>query len=76
MPFRVYLSHSVAPHELGAIYGMAQLAEGRGLQAIVSDVEAGRYGAHLDRVFSLDDIVDAHRYMEENRATGKVVGVP
>ncbi len=37
MAFRVYLSHSVAPHELGAIYGMAQLAEGRGLQAIVSD---------------------------------------
>ncbi len=37
MAFRVYLSHSVAPHELGAIYGMAQLAEGRGLQPIVPD---------------------------------------
>ncbi|WP_394844849.1 zinc-binding dehydrogenase [Pendulispora brunnea] len=46
------------------------------LQDIVSDVEAGRYRPHLDRVFSLDQIVEAHRYMEENRATGKIVGVP
>jgi len=55
----------------------AKGAAGAGtLQAIVSDVEAGRYGAHLDRAFPLDEIAEAHRYMEENRATGKVVGVP
>ena len=37
MAFRVYLSHSVAPHELGAIYGMAELAERKGMQPIVPD---------------------------------------
>lgn len=46
------------------------------LRRIVGNVEAGVYGPHLDRVFRLDDVVAAHRYMEENRATGKVVLVP
>jgi NADPH:quinone reductase-like Zn-dependent oxidoreductase len=43
------------------------------LQRIVGDVEAGRYPPNLDRVFGLDEVVAAHRYLEENRATGKVV---
>ena len=30
----------------------------------------------LGPVFRLDDIVDAHRCMEENRAQGKIVVVP
>lgn len=30
----------------------------------------------LDRVFPLDQIGDAHAYMEQNRATGKIVVVP
>ncbi len=37
MALRVYLSHSVAPHELGAIYGMAELAQRRGMEPIVPD---------------------------------------
>jgi NADPH:quinone reductase-like Zn-dependent oxidoreductase len=43
------------------------------LQGIVDGVAAGRYHSNVDRVFALDDIVEAHRYMEANRATGKVV---
>lgn len=43
------------------------------LQRIVDGVAAGRYPTHLDRVFSFAEIVAAHRYMEESRATGKVV---
>ena len=43
------------------------------LQAFVDDVEAGRADAHLDRVFDLEEIVDAHRWMEANRAQGKLV---
>jgi hypothetical protein len=35
--FRVYLSHSVSPRELGAIYGMAELAAQKGMQPIVAD---------------------------------------
>ena len=43
------------------------------LQQIVDGVTAGRYRVNLDRVFPFEKIVEAHRYMEENRATGKLV---
>ncbi|WP_091311918.1 zinc-binding dehydrogenase [Amycolatopsis tolypomycina] len=46
------------------------------LQRIVGEVEAGTYRPHVDRVFPLDDIAAAHRYMEEDRAAGKLVVVP
>jgi len=43
------------------------------LQQIVRGIESGRLRSNLDRVFRFDDIVAAHRYMEENRSTGKLV---
>ncbi len=43
------------------------------LQRIVDGVAAGRYRTHLDRVFPFEQIVAAHRYMEESHAAGKVV---
>ena len=46
------------------------------LQRVVREVEAGVYRPNIDRVFGLDEIAAAHRYMEENQATGKVVVVP
>jgi NADPH:quinone reductase-like Zn-dependent oxidoreductase len=46
------------------------------LQRIVSQVEAGVYQPHVDRVFGLDEIVAAHRSMEANEATGKLVVMP
>jgi NADPH:quinone reductase-like Zn-dependent oxidoreductase len=46
------------------------------LQRIVHEVEAGAYRPNVDRVFDLADIVAAHRYMENNQATGKLVVVP
>lgn len=51
-------------------------AGARVLQRVVHEVEAGRYRPNLDRVFDLDDIVAAHRYMENNQAVGKVVVLP
>lgn len=45
-------------------------------QQIVDRVEDGRYRDVLDRTFPLAEIADAHRYMEDNRAAGKVVGLP
>jgi NADPH:quinone reductase-like Zn-dependent oxidoreductase len=45
-------------------------------QAIVDKVEDGRYADIIDRTFPLAEIADAHRYMEQNRAAGKVVGLP
>src|SRR5580698_2323468 len=46
------------------------------LQRVADQVEAGVYRPNLDRVFALDDIVAAHRYMENNEATGKLVMLP
>jgi NADPH:quinone reductase-like Zn-dependent oxidoreductase len=46
------------------------------LRRVVHEVEAGVYRPNVDRVFGLDDIVAAHRYMENNEATGKVVVMP
>jgi NADPH:quinone reductase-like Zn-dependent oxidoreductase len=46
------------------------------LRRVVHEVEAGVYRPNVDRVFGLDDIVAAHRYMENNEATGKLVVVP
>ena len=46
------------------------------LQEIVDLVEEGQVHANLDRTYALDDMAAAHAYMEANRATGKVVGIP
>jgi NADPH:quinone reductase-like Zn-dependent oxidoreductase len=46
------------------------------LQRVVHEVEADVYRPNVDRVFGLDDIAAAHRYMENNQATGKLVMVP
>ena len=43
------------------------------LQAFIDELEAGRTQSRVGRVFNLDDIVEAHRCMEENRAGGKIV---
>lgn len=49
---------------------------GEVMRDIVGAVETGRYRANLDRTFALEEIVAAHRHMEADAATGKVVGVP
>jgi NADPH:quinone reductase-like Zn-dependent oxidoreductase len=45
------------------------------LQRILDGVAAGRYPSHLDRVFPFEQLVDAHRYMEDSQAIGKVVAL-
>lgn len=45
------------------------------LQRIVDGVASGHYQAHLDRVFPFEQLVAAHREMEESRAVGKIVVV-
>ena len=46
------------------------------LQAYLDDVAAGVVPVSLDRTFQLDEIVEAHRYMEADRARGKLVVLP
>ena len=43
------------------------------LQSFVDAIEAGEAKVRTGPVFSIDDIVEAHRTMEENRAIGKIV---
>ncbi len=42
-------------------------------QAFLEAVEAGRIALRIGKVFSLVEIVEAHRFMESNRADGKIV---
>ncbi|HEU5266984.1 MAG TPA: zinc-binding dehydrogenase [Jatrophihabitans sp.] len=46
------------------------------LRRLIHDVEAGVHRPNIDRVFDLNDIVAAHRYMENDQAAGKLVVVP
>ena len=46
---------------------------GMPMQALIDQVAAGTLPVAVGRVFHLDDIVEAHRTMEENRARGKIV---
>jgi NADPH:quinone reductase-like Zn-dependent oxidoreductase len=43
------------------------------LDELVEQVAAGTLRVQVGRVFKLDDIFEAHRCMEENRASGKIV---
>ncbi|MFM0544909.1 zinc-binding alcohol dehydrogenase family protein [Paraburkholderia strydomiana] len=45
------------------------------LQSIAADIAAGRFNANPSRVFSFDEIHEAHRVMEANEANGKMVVV-
>ena len=46
---------------------------GSTLQQIIDRVEEGRYKLNLDRVFEMEEIVEAHQIMEQSRAKGKLV---
>lgn len=51
----------------------ASTGQGARLQRMVDAVAAGTYRLPIDRIFTLDDIAAAHRWMEESRAIGKIV---
>lgn len=43
------------------------------LQQVIDAVATGRFKPPIGRVFALDQIVEAHRAMEDNTAGGKIV---
>ena len=45
-------------------------------QKFITDVEAGKIRLNVSRVFTLNQIVQAHELMESNSASGKIVVVP
>ena len=46
---------------------------GRAVDFISGHLARGTLRPAIDRVFALDDIVEAHRYIESGRQTGKIV---
>ena len=45
----------------------------RAFQEFINIVEAGKIKLNVSKVFTLDEIVEAHKFMESNKATGKIV---
>ena len=43
------------------------------LQDFINEVEKGSIQLNIDKVFQLSNVSDAHQYMEDNKAKGKVV---
>jgi NADPH:quinone reductase-like Zn-dependent oxidoreductase len=48
----------------------------RGKRFIVDGVERGKLRPLIARTFRLDDIVQAHRFLESNEQVGKIVLTP
>ena len=67
--------HRVIPRtvKLTVYAGEAHDLDQGELQRFLEDVTEGRVSVNIDRVFKFDEIVEAHRYMESNHATGKLV---
>jgi NADPH:quinone reductase-like Zn-dependent oxidoreductase len=42
-------------------------------QYVYERIEAGKFSPRIDRTFTLSEIVNAHRYMEQNQQLGKIV---
>lgn len=43
------------------------------LQEFINEVEKGNIHLNIDTVFNLDQVAEAHQYMEDNKAKGKLV---
>lgn len=43
---------------------------------LLGGIEEGWVNPHVDKVFSFDEVADAHRYIEERKNIGKVILVP
>ena len=61
--------------KLTSYAGIADYLDLQLLQKFVDDVATGRQQVNLDRTFRIQEVQTAHRYMESNQATGKLVVV-
>ena len=53
--------------------GDAENLQKESIQEFIDTVESGDIRIAIDRTFKLDEIVEAHKYMESNQAKGKIV---
>jgi len=61
--------------KLTVYMGEAENLQKESLQEFIDAVEKGAIRVTIDRTFKLDNIVEAHKYMESNQAKGKIVVV-
>ncbi len=61
--------------KLTSYAGKASNITPESLQAFIDDVAARRQIVNLERTFRFEEVADAHRYMESNQASGKLVVV-
>ena len=59
--------------QLGFLGGLEPVAEFNPLQEMITKAESGRYRAKPVKVFGFEEIVEAHRAMEQGLAAGKMV---
>ncbi|GIL88671.1 hypothetical protein Vretifemale_16593 [Volvox reticuliferus] len=52
---------------------MQSMGPDQGLKQLAQMVAEGRVKVHVDRVMSLEQLPDAHEYVEQGRTRGKVV---
>ena len=58
------------------IYDSGQIAvDAKTFQSFIESVEAREVNVSISKVFKLDDIVEAHKLMDSNKAVGKIVVV-
>lgn len=43
------------------------------LQEFINEVENGTVKLNIDKTFQLNEVSDAHQYMEDNKSKGKIV---
>ena len=55
--------------------GDAENLSSESLQAFINLVESGKIKINIDRIFKLNELPQAHQYMEDNLAKGKLVVV-
>jgi NADPH:quinone reductase len=58
---------------LTSYVGDSSLLGAKELQAIIDAVEAGQAKIPLDKVYNMDQISEAHQYMDDGHAKGKLV---
>ncbi len=73
-PFTPAISKGLTIHTY-TLYELFQQPEGlqEGIEFIKAGLASGKLSPIIDRKFSLDQIVEAHEYMESNKQKGKIV---
>jgi NADPH:quinone reductase len=61
---------------LNELVGEGGNAMDRGCRWILDRFADGRFGQHIDRAYRLDEVRDAHSFMQRGEHVGKLVLVP